>query len=47
LVRAYLLSEKRETLSKYRLLVFVARGNSVQTPFQRLKQKMDHCFQQL
>ena len=47
LVRACLLSENRECLTKYRTLVFVARGNSVQTPFQRLRLKMEHCFQQL
>jgi len=47
LVRCYLLTEKRETLAKYRTLVFVARGRSVETPFERLRQKMDHCFQQL
>jgi ribonuclease P protein component len=47
LVRTCLLSEKRELLAKYRTLVFVARGSSVQTPFQRLKLKMEHCFKQL
>lgn len=47
LVRTCLLSENRARLTKYRTLVFVARGNSVETPFQRLRLKMEHCFQQL
>lgn len=47
LVRTYLLTEKREVLAKYRTLVFVARGRSVDTPFSLLRQKMEHCFRQL
>jgi len=47
LVRTFLLSEKREVLAKYRTLVFVARVRCVDTPFERLQQKMHHCFRQL
>jgi ribonuclease P protein component len=47
MVRTWLLSEKREILLKYRTLVFVARGRSVETPFERLRQKMEHCLRQL
>jgi len=47
LLRVYLMTEKRQILSRYRTLVFIARGGSLETPFQDLQRKMERCIQNL
>jgi ribonuclease P protein component len=44
LVRTFLLTEKREAVSRFRTLVFIARNGSLTASYQDLKNRMDRCF---
>jgi ribonuclease P protein component len=47
LVRTSLLTERRQVLSQYKMLVFIARSGCVEASFQTLAQRMERCFASL
>lgn len=44
LVRTWLLTERREAMSQYRALVFIARSGSLEAGYQDLKNRLERCF---